>query len=264
MTISPQSLGSNGRHLSTWPPTTGPNQTMQRTRGSDRRKQTWQGCGNIMTHRRLKESAAKGILKIFSKMWKPRSGDSAQSLQIFLRRRRQGHIKCKHHEQSEKPSNMLSDSAGIPRQQQLSICTSQQGSNRSVMGNGWWTLEETRIFTLARHWCCRTGTLTLPLCASLGLSAHFASPDASQVRVFSVCLCKWFLPVLRDFPLSWGPSTVLSCQVLCDAVLLTHLASFPPISAVQLLLIYPSFFCHSFFLQTGLLRPPPCSQLYHI
>lgn len=49
--------------------------------------------------------------------------------------------------------------------------------------------------------CCRTGTLTLPLCASLGLSAHFASPDASQVWVFSVCLCKWFLPVLPDFPL---------------------------------------------------------------
>lgn len=112
--------------------------------------------------------------------------------------------------------------------------------------------------------CCRTGTLTLPLCASLGLSAHFASPDASQVRVFSVCLCKWFLPVFPDFPLSWGPSTVPSCQVLCDAVLLTHLASFPPISEFQLLLIYPSFFHHSFFLQTGLLRPPPCSQLYHI
>lgn len=28
----------------------------------------------------------------------------------------------------------------------------QQGSNRSVMGNGWWTIEETQIFTLACHW----------------------------------------------------------------------------------------------------------------
>lgn len=120
--------------MSTWPPTTGPNQTMQRTRESDRRKETWQGCGNIMTHRGLKESAAKGILKIFSKMWKPRSGDSAQSLQIFLRQRRQGHIKCKHHEQSEKPSNVLSDSAGIPWQQQLSICTSPARKQQKCHG----------------------------------------------------------------------------------------------------------------------------------
>lgn len=59
-------------------------------------------------------SGAKGILKIFSKIWKPRSRDSVQSFQIHLRYRRQGQIKCKHHEKSETPSNMHSNSSGIP------------------------------------------------------------------------------------------------------------------------------------------------------
>lgn len=162
-------------------------------------------------------AGAKEILKIFSKTWKPRSIDSAQSLQIRLRDRRQGHIKCKHHEKSETPSNMHSNSSGIPWQQQLSICTPPASEQQKSHGKG--LVDNQRDSGSHLTW----------------LITHFPSPNASQVQVFSDYLCKWFLPVLPAFLLGWGPSTVSSHQGLCDAPLLTRK---PPLS----------FFCHSYSL----------------
>lgn len=112
--------------------------------------------------------------------------------------------------------------------------------------------------------CCRIGTLTLPLSASHGLSVHLASPNASQVRVFSVCLCKWFLPVLPDFPSAGGPLlSFLSGALWCCPAHSSGIIS--PNFRVSATFNLPIFLLSlSLFLQSGLLRPPPCSQLYHI
>lgn len=120
----------------------------------------------------------------------------------------------------------------------------QQGSNRSVMGNGWWTIEETRIFTLARHWVLQdwdTHFASVP---------HLTYLPTSQAQMHhrygssqSVSASGFFLFSLIS-PSAGGPllSPPVRCSVMLFYSFIWH--HFPQFQS-QLLLIYPSFFCHS-------------------